>query len=70
MLGNIIVFLIIAAIIGGAAVKIIKDKKKGSGCASCPYNSGCSTKDACPTQSIQTLQVDKELDKELPSDHD
>jgi len=60
MLGNIIIFVIIAAIVGGAVVKIVKDKKKGSGCASCPYNSSCSTKPSGPTQSVKTIQIKKD----------
>ena len=60
MLGNIIIFVIIATIIGGAVAKILKDKKNGSGCASCPYNSSCSTKPSGPTQSLKIVETEKE----------
>ncbi len=60
MLGNIIVIIIIAAIVGGALAKIVKDKKNGSGCASCPYNSSCTTKPSGPTQSMKTIAIKKD----------
>lgn len=49
MLGNILLFLIIAAIIGGALAKLIADKKKGIPCSGCPYSkaaaAGCNCSD-------------------------
>lgn len=60
MLGNIILFVIIAIIVGGAVAKIIRDKKNGSGCASCPYNSSCSTNPTGLTQSIKNLEIEKD----------
>jgi len=46
MFGNILLFLVIAAIIGGAVTKLIADKKKGVHCSGCPYSridaGGCS----------------------------
>ncbi|MBF7096804.1 FeoB-associated Cys-rich membrane protein [Alkalibacter mobilis] len=42
MLENLIVFLVVGMIISSAVYKIYKDKKKGGGCASCPYNTSCS----------------------------
>jgi hypothetical protein len=38
MLGNILLFLIVASIIGAAIAKIVKDNKKGVKCPGCPYS--------------------------------
>jgi hypothetical protein len=47
MLGNIIVFSILAAMIAGAIAKIVIDKKNGVKCSGCPHSKTCSNKDAC-----------------------
>lgn len=44
MLGNVIVFLIIAAIVAAAIAKLLFDKKKGVHCSDCPYSIECSSK--------------------------
>ena len=41
---NLIAFLIIALIIGGALFYIIKSKKKGVKCIGCPYAKTCNKK--------------------------
>jgi len=41
-----ILILILTAIIIGISAVLFRDKKKG-GCASCPYNDNCSTKETC-----------------------
>lgn len=38
MLTNVIIVLIIAVIIAGAAAKLIFDRKKGAPCSGCPYS--------------------------------
>ena len=49
MLGNILLSLVIAAIVGGALVKIIIDKRSGVKCSGCPYGKiatgGCECSD-------------------------
>jgi hypothetical protein len=47
MLGNILLFLIIAAIIGGALAKLIADKKKGVPCSGCPYSKAAAGECSC-----------------------
>jgi len=47
MLGNILLFLIIAAIIGGAVAKLIADKKKGVPCSGCPYSKAAAGECSC-----------------------
>lgn len=42
MLKNIILFLVIAAIIGLAALYIYKEKKRGVKCIGCPEGCSCS----------------------------
>lgn len=49
-LTDIIVLLVIAAVVGGAAVYIIKAKKSGKKCIGCPDSCSChkeQKKDAC-----------------------
>lgn len=41
-MGNIIVLLIIAVILGLSIRKVIKEKKKGVKCIGCPHSKGCS----------------------------
>ncbi|MDW7729890.1 MAG: hypothetical protein SCJ94_07775 [Bacillota bacterium] len=38
MLTNLITVIIIAAVVGGAIIKLIIDKKKGVHCSGCPYS--------------------------------
>jgi hypothetical protein len=40
---NIILIIVIAVVIGLALRKMIKDKKSGNRCASCPYAGECTT---------------------------
>jgi len=47
MLGNILLFLIIAVIIGGALAKLIADKKKGVPCSGCPYSKAAAIECSC-----------------------
>lgn len=44
MLTNMIILLIIVAIIAGASIKLIHDRRKGTPCSGCPY-SGLVSKD-------------------------
>ncbi len=44
MLENLVVFLLIAAILGGAGAKLFRDKKQGVACPSCPYSKECGVK--------------------------
>lgn len=41
-----ILILILTAIVIGISSVLIKDRKTG-GCASCPHNDSCTTKDNC-----------------------
>ena len=43
MLGDVIVFLFIAAIVAGSISKIISDKKKGIKCSGCPLSKVCAS---------------------------
>ena len=43
-----ILILILTAIIIGISAVLFKDKKKG-GCASCPYDGACASKESCIT---------------------
>ena len=43
-MSNAIVILILLAILGGAAVYIIKAKKSGQKCIGCPYAKECASK--------------------------
>lgn len=47
MLGNILLFLLIAAMIGGALAKLIADKKKGIACSGCPYSKAAAGECSC-----------------------
>lgn len=47
MLGNILLFLIIAVIIGGALAKLVSDKKKGVPCSGCPYSKSAAGECSC-----------------------
>lgn len=38
MLTNLVIVLIIAVIVTGAAAKLINDRRKGSPCSGCPYS--------------------------------
>ena len=42
MPGEVIAFLLVAAIIAAAAVYIVKAKKSGQKCVGCPYSKNCS----------------------------
>ena len=51
---NLLVFVIIAAIVGGASLYIYKAKKRGVKCIGCPAGkkcgaccTGCASKDNC-----------------------
>ena len=44
MFGDVVVFLIIAAVVAGSIAKIVRDKKKGSKCSGCPLNKVCARK--------------------------
>ena len=52
MFGDVVVFLIIAAVVAGSISKIVHNKKKGSKCAGCPLNKTCAYRnpdaDQCP----------------------
>ena len=41
---NLILILVLAAIVGGAAVYIIREKKRGAKCVGCPHAKACSGK--------------------------
>ena len=65
MFGDVVVFLIIAAVVAGSISKIVRDKKKGSKCAGCPLNKTCAYRnpdaDQCPmrqTSDPQTREKD------------
>lgn len=49
MLTNMIILLIIVAIIAGASIKLIHDRRKGTPCSGCPYsgldNQSCKCSD-------------------------
>ncbi|HHW07583.1 MAG TPA: FeoB-associated Cys-rich membrane protein [Clostridia bacterium] len=48
MLGNVIAFLVIAALISGAVAKIIIDKRNGIRCTGCSCGSeNCPSKSSC-----------------------
>ena len=47
MLENMLIVLVLAAILGGAAAKIYTDKKKGVRCSGCPYAKECARKSSC-----------------------
>ncbi len=51
MLTNVIIVLIIAAIIAGAAAKLIFDRKKGAPCSGCPYSGLGNQSCHCADQS-------------------
>ncbi len=51
MLGNILLFLLITAIIGGALAKLIADKKKGVPCSGCPYSKAAAVECSCSARS-------------------
>lgn len=44
---DVILFLILAAIVGGAAFYIYKEKKSGTKCIGCPHAKGCSGSCGC-----------------------
>ncbi|MDX9870824.1 MAG: FeoB-associated Cys-rich membrane protein [Clostridia bacterium] len=44
---NIVVAIVLAAIIGLAVLKIVRDKKRGVKCSGCPHSCTCSVKDSC-----------------------
>ncbi|MBR2942611.1 MAG: FeoB-associated Cys-rich membrane protein [Clostridia bacterium] len=39
---NLIVFLVIAAIVGAAALYICREKKRGAVCVGCPHAAACA----------------------------
>lgn len=53
MLANILTLLVIVAVIAGACLKLIVDKRNGIKCSGCPYsklsnqNCSCSDPSAC-----------------------
>lgn len=53
-MGNIIVMLIIAVAIGGAAYKVYKDKKNHVTCCGCPMKNQCASQESgCSSQSFK-----------------
>lgn len=44
---NLITFLVIAAIVGGAGIYIYKEKKRGVKCIGCPWAETCGKQTAC-----------------------
>ena len=55
---DLIVILIIAAIVGGAAFYIYRSKKNGKKCIGCPYAGGC------PKSSCACAHTEKGVDTE------
>jgi hypothetical protein len=55
MLTNFIVVLIIAAIVAGAAAKMIIDRIKGAPCAGCPYSGLDNQSCQCTEHSARTI---------------
>lgn len=49
MIGNIIVLLVIAALVAGASMKIIKNRKLGIKCSGCPYAKDGGGACSCPS---------------------
>lgn len=44
---NLITFLVITAIVGGAGFYIYKEKKRGVKCIGCPWAETCGKQTAC-----------------------
>lgn len=51
ILANLIIILILAAIVGAAAIYIYKEKKKGNRCIGCPAAGTCPRAGACHASS-------------------
>ena len=64
MLNNIIVFLMIAAMVAGAVIKIAIDKKNGVRCSGCPNSKACSVKGACDSQANKASKIKIHAEKE------
>ena len=47
MMGDLIVGLILAAILGGATLYIVKAKKAGQKCIGCPHSRACGKAGGC-----------------------
>ena len=45
--GELIAFILVALIIVGAVVYIVKSKMSGQKCVGCPYSKDCSGKCSC-----------------------
>ncbi len=46
-MGDVIAIIIIALIVVGALIYIIKSKKSGKKCIGCPYSCSCNNKSEC-----------------------
>ena len=44
---DVLVFLLLVAVLGGAIFYIIKTKKSGKKCIGCPYSGTCGAKGDC-----------------------
>lgn len=65
MLGNIIVFLIIAAMVFAAISKIIIDKRNGVRCSGCPHSKTCSVISPCSSQPLSGYPVNSDNIEDL-----
>ena len=52
MLANIVTLLVIAAVIAGACLKLVIDKKNGAQCSGCPYSKLGNQDCHCSDQSV------------------
>jgi hypothetical protein len=58
MLANILTLLVIVAIIAGASLKLIVDKRNGIKCSGCPYSKLGNQDCSCPDPSVCSPAVE------------
>jgi hypothetical protein len=58
MLANILTLLVIVAVIAGACLKLVIDKKNGIKCSGCPYSKLGNQDCSCPDPSACSPAVE------------
>ena len=53
---NVIIILAVVAILAGAALYVVNEKKAGSACVGCPHSKNCGSHSACCSNEMKQSQ--------------
>ncbi|MBE7034664.1 MAG: hypothetical protein E7402_00880 [Ruminococcaceae bacterium] len=63
-MGNVILIVVLAGLVGGASYYLYREKKKGATCIGCPYSKSCQSRtcSAC-SQTAECEQTGETVEK-------